>query len=709
MRGSELAEAMAVAVDRLVSAREGASALDRAIEATVGKIGRFGGKDATSYLEAYKSEMQMRDIPEDRRLAGFPRVVTPHIHAEVVEIQAGCRDWAEFSEEVLEKYSYDDSLRLSRKDFMDWVNSPDKGQNASALLQDFESRFARLSRLDRTVLETSKVLFFVTSFDSSVRESVGLLLETNRGLTTDWATVKEVCSRIDKRRDWKEKGSSPAGPVVGIRAEPIPTRGEEARRWSELGPPPANVAARPAGGAGLEELTRMVRDLQIAQARRSDEGPPRDRRPPAGQRCVWCDAIGHARRDCADFGEALRSNVVYLSNGRVHASDTRRSLDTNFGRGGMKRLMEEAAARHVEAVHYSASAGIRAGEKPAKSDSKPGFWPVILDTISGGRLRREEAEHADERVREATGWSDPVEENTGFVEAACKNYEALIDERRVGKNGGTGPTGRHDTRSAIKKHDGAPTESHKGEKGKIPSFRLSSEIEKATNLQKVLEERVLDSRIELTLREVLGIARREFHDSIVDLVKRKRLATEPEPEKPAEVRAALLDEMVVEDELAESHYAKPHWARATTETPVRIGDVKDPVVALIDHGSEINLMSMDFYKKGNWPINTKHGWKIRAATRATEELHGACPNVSVRIGDVDIDQHFFVQETSSHPVILGEPYITAARMETKVLDDGSAYARVKSQDGRHSVQFLTVRKNHERNRGTLGDDGKLDF
>ena len=52
MRGSELAEAMAVVVDRLVSAREGVNALDRAIEATVDKIGRFSGKDATSYLEA---------------------------------------------------------------------------------------------------------------------------------------------------------------------------------------------------------------------------------------------------------------------------------------------------------------------------------------------------------------------------------------------------------------------------------------------------------------------------------------------------------------------------------------------------------------------------------------------------------------------------------------------------------------------------------
>ena len=42
------------------------------------------------------------------------------------------------------------------------------------------------------------------------------------------------------------------------------------------------------------------------------------------------------------------------------------------------------------------------------------------------------------------------------------------------------------------------------------------------------------------------------------IMKRKRLVTESKPEKPVEVRAALLDEMDAEDELAESHYARPH-------------------------------------------------------------------------------------------------------------------------------------------------------
>jgi hypothetical protein len=95
--------------------------------------------------------------------------------------------------------------------------------------------------------------------------------------------------------------------------------------------------------------------------------------------------------------------------------------------------------------------------------------------------------------------------------------------------------------------------------------------------------------------------------------------------------------------------------------------------------------------------------------RATEELHGACPNVRVKIGDVEIDRHFFVQETSLHPIILGELYITAARMETRVLDNRSAYARVRSQDGQNSVKFLTVRANHERNRETLGGKSRGDF
>ena len=114
------------------------------------------------------------------------------------------------------------------------------------------------------MLDTSKVLLFVQSFDLLDRDNVGLLLETNDGLTVNRAVVKGVCGRIDKRRDWKEKGSSTIGSIVETRAEPAPTRTEETRRWLESSPAPTNVVVGPSGGATLEELTKMVHNLQIA-------------------------------------------------------------------------------------------------------------------------------------------------------------------------------------------------------------------------------------------------------------------------------------------------------------------------------------------------------------------------------------------------------------------------------------------------------------
>ena len=48
---------------------------------------------------------------------------------------------------------------------MEWVETPGKGRNASALLEEFEERFARLSALDRTILDTSCILLFVKVVD----------------------------------------------------------------------------------------------------------------------------------------------------------------------------------------------------------------------------------------------------------------------------------------------------------------------------------------------------------------------------------------------------------------------------------------------------------------------------------------------------------------------------------------------------------------
>ena len=42
-------------------------------------------------------------------------------------------------------------------------------------------------------------------------------------------------------------------------------------------------------------------------------------------------------------------------------------------------------------------------------------------------------------------------------------------------------------------------------------------------------------------------------------------------------------------------------------------------------------------------------------------------------------------------------------METKVLDDGSAYAKIRSKDGMKAIQFIIVPSEHDRNIATLRD------
>ena len=61
-----------------------------------------------------------------------------------------------------------------------------------------------------------------------------------------------------------------------------------------------------------------------------------------------------------------------------------------------------------------------------------------------------------------------------------------------------------------------------GKSRTMPTNKLRSDIEQMTDLKKILEERVLDNNVTLSLRELLGITKKEFYDTILDLVKRKR-------------------------------------------------------------------------------------------------------------------------------------------------------------------------------------------
>jgi hypothetical protein len=95
---------------------------------------------------------------------------------------------------------------------------------------------------------------------------------------------------------------------------------------------------------GFQELRVEFGELKKARgacsSQRSEEGRKYARR------CVWCDEeTEHTLRGCEAYEEALKNDLVIYKDGKIHDAATNSPLRTNFGRGGMKKLMKEKMTR----------------------------------------------------------------------------------------------------------------------------------------------------------------------------------------------------------------------------------------------------------------------------------------------------------------------------------------------------------------------------
>jgi hypothetical protein len=142
-----------------------------------------------------------------------------------------------------------------------------------------------------------------------------------------------------------------------------------------------------------------------------------------------------------------------------------------------------------------------------------------------------------------------------------------------------------------------------------PAFKLQSDIEHETDIGRVVDEHILSQTIQMPLRTFLGVSRKELEDDFTNRVRRRRQPLEDSgsPSGTKVMAAALFPVGERSEELPKGHYSRLHWARATTEVPVRLGDLREPIVTLIDHSSEVNLMSSEVFSRSNWPVTTEHG------------------------------------------------------------------------------------------------------
>lgn len=709
----------------------------KALHSIVNKMDQFDGRDISKYVRFYAREMELNRVSEHEMVESFELSVVPEIRGRVRELRENDGGtWGAFVQALKEEFFMEDSERVTKRTFLEWVVRPNKGLSANELLREFERQYVQLTGTEKTTLEVEKTELFIQAADPWLQEMLEPLLEDRneeRGLKTEWKEVEGAVSLLTKRQRRRDKS-------IVSDAKPEATPMAHYGGKPSYGKPHVSPKLDDPGHLAMDELVKGMRELKLKMAKIEEKthghidtpnqssgaksGSSGGRLPP---RCMWCDSFEHPRRDCTHFTEALRNNIAFFKEGRIHSRETGLPLETNFGKGGMKALVEGTSKVHANSSNEGITYGVGlvrdcAGSSVEQLGQKCALWPDAMKFAESKEFSKDTLHLAGESIRHTTGWNDPVDSLSVHAYIARSHHEAVVEEKRKRDETGEGPSKRV-TRSEKGKQptrEEAMKDASSKEKGKAPAYKLQSDIEAATDLKKVLEDRILSGKVEFTLGEVLGIAKREFHEVIIDIIKRKRqtmgdvmtsnvqgrreVEEENEEEENDNVYGGVSRVGLIGEEgeiLASSHFSRNHWARATTETLVKLGDLEEPLVALVDHGSEINLMSRELYERGKWPIDIDHGWLIRAANNSRGSLYGACPNVKVMIGDVSDEQNFFVQDSSTYPIILGQPYITSMRMETKVMDNGSAYARIRSQDGKRAVQFLTVCANHERNRDTL--------
>uniref|UniRef100_A9TMG3 Predicted protein n=1 Tax=Physcomitrium patens TaxID=3218 RepID=A9TMG3_PHYPA len=534
--------------------------------------------------------MELNRVLEKKMVALFGLATIPEIRDHITSITDRCgNSWEDFSHALKDEYFLEDADRITKKLFLGWIERPNKNLQAIELLRKFERQYSQLSKVEKLTLEPNKVDLFLQAADGELQEKLEPLLEDkeeDEGLTTKWKNVEDAVGLLTKKERRKDRSNilkTLQAPKASIRTTPptMPTV------------QPSTSLSKKAD-MDMEEIIRGMRDLQIKLARLEEN---------------------------TSINNSKNVSKQGYKDGKIALKDREDLLQTNFGKGGMKALVQDYLKEHETVVRESASYGARIDDEIGGS----------TETIHAYIAKSQHEALMEEKRR---GNFDDTREGNSFKRQTRgdKAREAASQELPV-----------KDTSASL----GEKTTETK-DKGKSITYKLLSDIEAATNLKGVLEERILNAKVEFTLKEVLRITEKEFHDVIIDSIKRKS-------DKEMETL---------------SHYTRKHWTRATTEVLVKVGDIEERLVALVDHGCEINLMSKDLYKKQRWPIDIEHGWAIRAANNLRGELYGACPNV--KIGDVATEQHFFVQDTT-----------------------------IRSEDGRKVVQFLTVPPNYERNRDRL--------
>jgi hypothetical protein len=244
------------------------------------------------------------------------------------------------------------------------------------LLQEFEKKYNQLPLAKRRLLDPRKAELFLQAADDALEDRLLLLLgdrNTEGSFTNDWRRVEEIVSLVAKQQRVRARGIATRSDVGPTLAPKAPVVAPSTSRINKVVPEDT-----------LEDLIKDFKELKVElTALRRNQGPSTSR-PVEGSkgyviRYIWCDDPSHKRSDCGSYADALKEGIVTFKEGRIRDATTDESLETNFGRGGMKKLWDEKLGKtsfihargadtyHIKAGQNSVEASMLHQTHPVRS------------------------------------------------------------------------------------------------------------------------------------------------------------------------------------------------------------------------------------------------------------------------------------------------------------------------------------------------------
>jgi hypothetical protein len=193
----------------------------------------------------------------------------------------------------------------------------------------------------------------------------------------------------------------------------------------------------------------------------------------------------------------------------------------------------------------------------------------------------------------------------------------------------------------------------------VAKYRFTSEVEEKVDTEKAMDAILAGVKLSVNLVDLLALSP-AMRKHLAEMTKTKRVPT-TEVARPKKVLAMREEEEEEEERLylsmpvIEACARSPRYSGALPRVQAEINGA--PAVGMMDTGSQINLMTEEFWIKTGLPINEGRRIRMQGVNLTGDQSMGLCEHVEVPFAGVTTRAHFHVFKKGPYPFILGQPWI----------------------------------------------------